>query len=690
VNRGLARAMVGAALWIALSLGTVSFAFAGALFHEAATVSTGAAPVEQTFTPTLAQAGLVDVTVTDLQFPVALGALRVAVTQDATVIKTASADGGVPASIKVTFTASAGVTYTIRVVGRPDATTGSGTAVVAVMQSGTPANQYASFPAAFQAPGPGGTPAPINVQTHVSLPTAGSYTATLTDLALPGPVPNLSAAVFPLGAGAPIATMDGSGTPVTFQVTAAGSYPLVILGTPGAAGGLYSLRIQGGPTNALVYPPAGASAVTAVGPIAAPVPITVAAGAVTLAAVDLALPASLTTLGAALTDPAGALVARQCAPQCGVLDPPSATVPAESLQLWAVASAGAGGGSYLTSVSQGGATVYSHAESVPPAAATSGSSAFVFPFNVTTAGSYDVVVTDLLAPSALGGLQFAVFQGASLVSGGASMSAGKVTVTLSAKPAEVHVVATLASPAGAGLFGVQASTSGVALTPVLSQAQAVGTFTASRKVSVGSSTAGAYAFTLTDGQWPKAFQTLDLFITQGASIVGKIYGGGTIPLTLAAGDYQVTYSAVPDAVEVAGLYAIDVSAVPAATASLAVDATSIASGQSVKLSWTSTNATGCTASDGWSGSQPTSSTGVTEGPLTATTKFTLVCNGPGGASPAATVTVNVSPPSGGSGGGGAFDPAAVLGLALLLAARGYRRVRSAAGACAPDYGPARI
>jgi hypothetical protein len=70
-------------------------------------------------------------------------------------------------------------------------------------------------------------------------------------------------------------------------------------------------------------------------------------------------------------------------------------------------------------------------------------------------------------------------------------------------------------------------------------------------------------------------------------------------------------------------------------------------GGTITLSWNSQNATSCTASggeSGWSGSQPTSSSGVTVAGITTpgTYSYTLTCAGPGG-SGASTVQVTVAP-----------------------------------------------
>lgn len=81
---------------------------------------------------------------------------------------------------------------------------------------------------------------------------------------------------------------------------------------------------------------------------------------------------------------------------------------------------------------------------------------------------------------------------------------------------------------------------------------------------------------------------------------------------------------------------------PAPTVSISASPTSVTSGGSSTLSWSSTNATSCTASNGWSGSKTTSGSVLTGG-LYSSTTYTLTCTGPGGStSSSATVTVTPS------------------------------------------------
>lgn len=91
---------------------------------------------------------------------------------------------------------------------------------------------------------------------------------------------------------------------------------------------------------------------------------------------------------------------------------------------------------------------------------------------------------------------------------------------------------------------------------------------------------------------------------------------------------------------------VAVSAVPTLpTVTLAANPAQVAQGGTSTLTWSSTNATTCTASGGWSGSKATSGSQVTAA-LSQTTTYTLTCTGAGGStSKDATVTVTPSTPA---------------------------------------------
>ncbi len=155
---------------------------------------------------------------------------------------------------------------------------------------------------------------------------------------------------------------------------------------------------------------------------------------------------------------------------------------------------------------------------------------------------------------------------------------------------------------------------------------------------------------------------------------------------LTAGTYSVVASYAGD-----GLYSASASAAqmltvvvptPAPTVTIGASPASVVLGAASTLTWSSTNATACTASGAWSGTQAVSGS-ATETPAAAgTASYTLTCTGAGGSGNAtATVTVAAAaaatPPASTSshGGGGGLDLWALAGLIGLGLARAGRLAR---------------
>jgi hypothetical protein len=113
--------------------------------------------------------------------------------------------------------------------------------------------------------------------------------------------------------------------------------------------------------------------------------------------------------------------------------------------------------------------------------------------------------------------------------------------------------------------------------------------------------------------------------------------------------------------------------VPAAP-TITLAANSIVVGSSTTLTWSSVNTTGCTASGSWSGAQVSNGSETVMPTAAGTDTYTLNCANTAGSSAASTATLTVTPkPS--SGGGGALDTLALLGLAGFGAAR-FLRLRA--------------
>jgi hypothetical protein len=104
------------------------------------------------------------------------------------------------------------------------------------------------------------------------------------------------------------------------------------------------------------------------------------------------------------------------------------------------------------------------------------------------------------------------------------------------------------------------------------------------------------------------------------------------------------YSAAPQW----GLWPRGASSGP--SVSLAASPTTVTPGSAATLSWSSSAATTCTASDAWLGGKPTSGSETVYPTSTAT--YTLSCTAAGGSMTSRSVTVTVATGGGGSGGGG--------------------------------------
>src|SRR5947208_5857126 len=78
---------------------------------------------------------------------------------------------------------------------------------------------------------------------------------------------------------------------------------------------------------------------------------------------------------------------------------------------------------------------------------------------------------------------------------------------------------------------------------------------------------------------------------------------------------------------------------PAApTATISISPQTITLGQSATVTWSSMNATACTASDAWSGTQNTSGTATVTPASDGTLSYTLTCSGSAGSSSGAQST----------------------------------------------------
>jgi hypothetical protein len=664
------RTASAAALFALTLIGTGTRA--DVLLDETRAVGATVAPYEKTFS--VATPGTLEVDIVDQALPAALGALRATVTRGDTIVGTPLTAAG-----RITFDAAANTTYAVRIVGRPASGQPAGTVGVRVTRASDPQPRplIVDDVNVFQATlTPGLTYTNGGTGQVVNFTEAGTYTATFTDFAFP------AALVAPSSASPAALILFGSqttpilaitqpsqlNTAVTFNVPAPttpgpSQYQLFISATASAAAraGLFGLRIVGGPSNRVVY-----DATTAVGALEAGEPFTnPAAGSLTLQVRDAAFPAALTQVGAVLS--AGGT--RVGTPVFGT-NSGTATAPAGPLLLWTAGTAGATPGTFQATVATtAGPTLVTRVRAVSSSAANA-PQAFLYPVTLPAPGGYRARVTDFQFPSSLQSLQFAVLQnGAPVVQ---STTAGVLDFNAVAGAAQLYVLAQ-APTGGSGLFGAEVLTTNTPPSNVLDRTQAVGALSDARPITA--TTAGRYDVALKDVGWPANFQNLAFAVTRGGQVVGRIFGGGTFFFDATPGTYLGTLVATPNATEAAGLYSVRIqSTVP--TVTLSANSASVQAGQNAQLTWSSTAATSCTASGGWSGARALSGA-ESVGPLNTNTTFTLACTGPGGTTSASTtVTATPVPGSGGGGGGGSVGFGGLAALGVLALGRWRRRLAS--------------
>ena len=640
--------------------------------------SNAAAPTQLSFTITAAE-DLV-VTLTDLQIPAELASAGVVVTQAAAVV--GSGQLTAPATnASVSLPAASGA-YTLYVFGVPNTSYSVGSFSVCVAPKASPANciQDASLSGLITAQNSAKDPTVSTLSTPVSVTTAGSYTFNFSDLSFPVALntpPSValfqgSTPIIPPGQTTPAIT---SGTSLTLSP---GTYTLLSIAQADQTvqQGLYSISV------------AGASGTTPLVSLAVPVGLLPAATTcanltaqnVTLTVADYSFPGPLASATALLT--AGGTVVGS-ASAAGGAQTLAAPAAANGLSLWTYATMGATAGTFSADVSAGTTDLCTTAQGVGPSGTTY---TYAYVKTVSTAGAFEATATDLQFPSQLGGLTFAVAQNGAVLQ---TSSSTVTTLDFNAAAGNVVLLASATAPTSTtspdGLFdfNIQSTTSAASLicdeavstTPVsiCDQTQSVSATPSlfnAQTLTVTDNT--SYDVTLADLKFPAAFDSLALVVSRGSQVLGKVFGAGTFSFAGTPGTYQLTFVATPSADQAFGVYGVSVVDSPPVV-TLTSSAASAATGSSITLSWSATNATSCTASGGWTGSEPTSATTATE-VLSATTTYTLSCTGAGGtASQSVTVTATTAPST--SSGGGAIDPAWLIVASGLLMARS-RRLRA--------------
>jgi hypothetical protein len=620
------------------------------------TAANAAQPTQLSFNIAAAQ-DLV-VTLTDLQFPGAVVSASAVVAQGAAIV--ASAQLAAPATSATASLPAAVGDYTLYVFGVPNAGFSVGTFSVCIAPKASPSNciQSASLSGNITAPSSANDPTISTLNSNVVVSSAGAYKFTFQDFNFPAPL-SVAPNVALFQGSTPIQTGIASGTSLNLGP---GTYTLLAIAKADQASqsGVYGITVSAPGVSAPL------DVAVAVGVPASPTAFTnPVSQSVTLKVTDYGFPGPLASAGALLTAGGSAVGAANAAG--GATSFPA---PAGPLKLWTYAVVASTPGTYSADVSAGATDLFTAAQGVQPAGSAY---AYAFVSPVLTAGQYQATASDLQFPSTLTGLAFAVAQNGAIV----QQSASAASLNFNAVAGNAIMLVAAQTPAsgsasGNGLFDVNIQTTDTSPQLVFDRTQGVSSTAAffdSQTVNLGLS--ASFDASLADLATPAQFENLALVISHGSQVLGKIFGGGTFSFPVSPGAYQLTFIATPSAQQQFGLYGVSILYTPPGV-TLTSDVSSAAQNALVNLTWSSTNATSCTASGGnWTGSKATSGTEAVI--LSDTTTYTLSCSGPGGVTPQS-ISVTATPKPGGSGGGGGSIDAWLIGLAGLLAlARGVRK-----------------
>ncbi len=674
--------MMALAAWLAFGVGVpVGAATLLDTSEVVAATAEAAAQLPPTYEFTLTAAGSYVVTLKDLGVVAGLRqptdfatlqSLQALVTRDLQVVARIEID--YPGQLNVaqlpktqTFAGTPG-TYRVHVLGAIASNQAGGLFSVEVAPSGggTPVFAVADAIAAQNGP----APEQSVLQTEFTVPVAGTYRVRALDRAFPSALINRDVLVLQRSPQTRV-VVDHSGPfsasdVGTFAAQAGDTYELIVIATAGGGGaGLYGALVQGGPSDSVIYrsengvgrlPPARALSIPA-------------AATYTLTLADLQFPQALTAFSAAVIQNDSFMGSVTGA------TPGNFALSAGSGQLFVYATT-ATTGALSATLSNGGQVAYAdvHISDASPDATTPTLYSFA-PTDPVSGGNYTLTLDDLRFPTELPSLQAKVVQGATVVdqlaaSGNkpVTLQAGKVRVLVAATPPPVS--GTLPGN-GAFALSLKASPSNAL---VFESTQGVGGLFNAKVLTMPA--AGRYDIALKDFEFPARLRISWLAVTHGTQLVGQVIGSSSIQnLQLDAGVHVLNFIGQPAANTNYATFGLKVSdSTPPPVVSISASPTTVMACQSTTLTWSATNATSCTASNGWSGSKAASGT-LSTGALTTNTTYELECVGPGGRG-SASLTVRVSAVNPGKkGGGGHMDPFLLVSLAAMLTLATVRRQR---------------
>jgi hypothetical protein len=592
----------------------------------------------------VATAGRYEFRLTDLALPAPLADLRAVVTRGSQAVVGLDQPGS------VAFDATPG-TYVAQVGGTPGngARVGTFGVLVQPVGGGTALLGYSGSVESDVPVVPG---SPESLQARFTIETPGRYRVSAADLGFPEVLRSLDVLV--VRGGAVVAQLGGAVTQAEFDAVT-GSHDLLVVVQPGArlAAGLYGLQVASVVSGTRVY-----DATQRVGRLDPPVEVDIPAGAAqSLAVSDLAFPVALSSAAALLTRGSSLLAART-----GPGSTAFTTTPGRAeLYAFGTTTATSNAGAASIQLLQGTTPFASIVALVQ--ATTGGVRLIVERAQPGASGDYRATFTDFEFPLALAAVQFAAVQSGVVLR--KLTAPGSIDFAAQPRPLDLIAAVTPAAGSGTGLFGIRLAT--LAGVVSLETTRAVGSTLNSIPLEI--SAGGSYDVTLSDLAAPVRFQELALAVTRGTTRVGSAFAGGRFSFVASPGTYLFNVLARVDPASGLGTYGLKVETTPPVPAvTLAVDPATVRAGESATLTWTSTNASSCVASDGWTGSRALAGS-QSVGPINAQTRYVLSCVGPGG-NASANVTVAILNQV--SGGGGRLDPVLILLMTLAMFGRACR------------------
>lgn len=475
--------------------------------------------------------GEYQLSVQDTEFPQAFAALDTAILDGSTIVASLDAPG------VVTFEAAT-TSLTLRVFAQTATPQVVGTVSISVTSTAANETVFTLLEALEneQPDGPG-----VSEAMTFTLASPQLVTVALSDFAVPVSLTALDVIVLDSD-GQEAARFSGPGA--TEVSLPAGEYRLFSAATAdemqAAGNGLFRIEVDGATSGTLI------DDLNVFGDDISLQAVTLAGGPVTLSATDVGFPAALDELSAVLVGPDASLSATL------VDGSAQATLPAGAYQLFVYgAAADDAGGTYAVDVSEDGASVVQAVSVVAQNEQTG--PRFTQELEVTTAGTYQLAVTDFRFPAALTALSTVVVGPTGLV---ATLS-GDGVVNFDAEPGAYQVL--VAAAAGAdqdGLFGVTLTDPAGA---VIVESTG-GTATGGEVGEISAQAGERITVAVSDLGFPAQFANLSLAVTRGNETVGFVFGAGSFFFDVTeSGTYRYTLLATPDAEAGAGLYDIDVS-----------------------------------------------------------------------------------------------------------------------------------